>query len=340
MKILLWAPFGAGTHYWGPGTSAYRLFKNNVDAKITLVHASAYQSQFPNTYYEQVKIGSIDNKSMIGYFLYIVSSYKWIRRNHQSYDVFYGITAYFFTFLPALFFRKFKNNAKIFIKISGINGGFNNNGFISKLSGFRYFRNKYANKLSGYISISSDITKSLLENKILPDKIFYIPNGVDVTRFHPIGQIEKEKLRKENNVKNIFTLVYVGGLTFNKNVIETVKAVKDLLNKGYKVQFLIVGPDRSGGIIEKELIEFITQNKISDSCIRIEHSLKPEIYFQMSDVFVLNSKFEGLSNSLLEAMSTGLPPIAYPASGTIDLIENNINGFLAMDYPVILVVWY
>ena len=114
MKILLWAPFGAGTHYWGPGTSAYRLFKNNQDSntKVTLVHASEFQSDFPSTYFEQIKIGNIDKKSLLAYLNYLIASYKWIRKNHQDYDVFYGITAYFYTFLPAVFFKKLNKKPK------------------------------------------------------------------------------------------------------------------------------------------------------------------------------------------------------------------------------------
>src|SRR5690606_34200058 len=74
--------------------------------------------------------------------------------------------------------------------------------------------------------------------------------------------------------------------------------------------------------------KYITQHNLQNSCIRIDHTAQPEVYFNISDIFVLNSEFEGLSNSLLEAMACGLPCIASPASGTVDLIEDNINGFL------------
>ncbi|MGO1759651.1 MAG: glycosyltransferase family 4 protein [Mammaliicoccus vitulinus] len=327
MKVLLWAPFGAGTHYWGPGTSAYRLYKNNKDKdiKVTLVHGSKCQDKFPEVYDKQIKIGNIDDKALFNYLLYLIKSYKWIRAHRDEYDVFHGISAFFYTFFPAIFFRNY--NKPTFIKISGIQGGFSNNGRISRLTGFKKFRLKNANKLSGYISISTHITSSLKDNGVDSKRIFHIPNGVDTTRFYPINENKKKKLRHENGLKNIFTLVYIGGLTRNKNVNETVKAVSELVKKGYDLQFLIVGPDRSGGIIEEELENYINEHHLQDICLRVEHSTQPEIYFQMADVFILNSKFEGLSNSLLEAMATGLPCIAYPASGSFDLIEDKVNGF-------------
>jgi glycosyltransferase involved in cell wall biosynthesis len=47
-----------------------------------------------------------------------------------------------------------------------------------------------------------------------------------------------------------------------------------------------------------------------------------------SDVFVLPTYAEGFPNSLLEAMSFGLPAITTPVGGIPDTITDNVNGFL------------
>src|SRR5690606_21736179 len=107
-----------------------------------------------------------------------------------------------------------------------------------------------------------------------------------------------------------------------------VRAVHSLVKHDYKIQFLIVGPDRSGDVVQAEIETYIADHNLGDNCTRIEHTSQPELYFKIADVFILNSSFEGLSNSLLEAMATGLPCVASPASGTVDLVENNVNGFL------------
>lgn len=52
---------------------------------------------------------------------------------------------------------------------------------------------------------------------------------------------------------------------------------------------------------------------------------------QMADFFIFPSKREGLSNSLLEAMSSQLPIIASMIGGNVDLIENKKEGML-FDY--------
>src|SRR5690606_22629801 len=79
--------------------------------------------------------------------------------------------------------------------------------------------------------------------------------------------------------------------------------------------------------------EYITKYSLQPYCIRVNHTDKPEVYFDASEIFVLNSEVEGLSNSLLEAMACGLPCVATPASGTVDLIEDHVNGFLTDGSP-------
>jgi glycosyltransferase involved in cell wall biosynthesis len=50
-------------------------------------------------------------------------------------------------------------------------------------------------------------------------------------------------------------------------------------------------------------------------------------YYQLADVFVLPSKNEGMSNALLEGLATGLPSIVTPVSGSVDLVEDGVNGY-------------
>jgi glycosyltransferase involved in cell wall biosynthesis len=54
----------------------------------------------------------------------------------------------------------------------------------------------------------------------------------------------------------------------------------------------------------------------------------PAAYLRAADVFVLPSVAEGMSNSLLEAMATGLPCIASKIGGNVDLLEDGPSGLL------------
>jgi len=49
---------------------------------------------------------------------------------------------------------------------------------------------------------------------------------------------------------------------------------------------------------------------------------------QALDVFVLPSKNEGISNTILEALASGLPVIATAVGGNVELVEAGVNGVL------------
>jgi glycosyltransferase involved in cell wall biosynthesis len=335
MKILLWAPFGAGTHYWGPGTSAFRLYKslNDKNIKVTLIHASDEQEFFKDVFIEQIKLPTLKKNGLIDKIRYFRSAMKWIKENHQNYDVVHGITAFEYTFRPLLQFSKY--GVPVFIKITGEHGGFGENSILSKFLGIAKRRKENANKITGYISISSSIEANLLKNGIKEEIIHSIPNGVDINRFKPINRENKIALRSNLFVNNIFTFIYLGGLTHNKRIIEIVTAVGILKSKGYNnFQLLIVGPDRSGGVVENEINSIIQENKLNEQIIRFDKVEQPELFFQVADVFMLVSKKEGLSNSLLEAMATALGTIVTNISGSTDLVKNNVNGFYTNGIPV------
>jgi glycosyltransferase involved in cell wall biosynthesis len=63
---------------------------------------------------------------------------------------------------------------------------------------------------------------------------------------------------------------------------------------------------------------------------RLDRAAMPE-YFSAADAFVLNTNYEGLSHTLLEAMSAGTPIVTTNVGGNPELIENNAEGIL-VDY--------
>lgn len=327
LRILLWAPFGAGTHYWGPGTSAYRLYKANKDKniKVTLIHATDRQDSFPDVYDDQIALPSLENSNIIGKIKYLIAAKRWIRNNYHKYDVVHAITAYEFTFRPMLEFVKL--GKPVYMKITGEHGGFGGNSRISKILGLSENREKHANDITGYISISSMIKNNLIKYNIDENRILEIPNGVNTDRFNSIDISDKSLVRKSLGVDDKFTFMYIGGLTFNKRVIELVKAVSLLSKRGIdNFQFIMVGPDRENGLVEPIIEKLIEELHLQDRVVRFAQTSTPELYLQVADVFTLVSESEGMSNSLLEAMSTGLPSLVTNISGSQDLIKDGVNG--------------
>jgi glycosyltransferase involved in cell wall biosynthesis len=51
-------------------------------------------------------------------------------------------------------------------------------------------------------------------------------------------------------------------------------------------------------------------------------------YLRAADVFVLNTRYEGLSHVLLEAMAAGAPVVASAVGGNPEVIDHERNGVL------------
>lgn len=102
-----------------------------------------------------------------------------------------------------------------------------------------------------------------------------------------------------------------------------------LLKKFPDLKLVIVG----GGTEHDRLIGRVSQEKLTDSVIILGQVPREQVklYYAASDLFILNSGYEGLSHALLEAMSRKLPVLVSKVGGNIELVDDGFNG-LAIPY--------
>ena len=114
--------------------------------------------------------------------------------------------------------------------------------------------------------------------------------------------------------------ITVGRLDRNKNIDKCIRAVSDIK----EVVLLICGDG-----IEKESLEELSKHlNVSNRVIFAGNRSDVIDLYQSADVFVLLSKREGLSRSIMEAMASGLPCIVSKIRGNTDLIPEGIGGYL------------
>ena len=82
------------------------------------------------------------------------------------------------------------------------------------------------------------------------------------------------------------------------------------------------------GLLNEQEKEIAKNLKIEDKVIFFGKTEKVRELLVASDIFIMTSHYEGLPISLLEAMSCGLPSVAFYANGVKDLIRDNHNGYL------------
>lgn len=327
MKILLWAPFGAGEHYWGPGTSAYRLYRIGLPPGVTVTLAHGYQPQqkYPDVFATDHLISDLAEAKPWTQLQFLRNSWQWIRENSPQFDVVHALGLNELAFRPALWFES--RGVPVVMKVTGLNNLVTHSR-LSRYLGIVRSRNRRMQSLSAYISISSDISKELSIKGVDNEQIHAIPNGVNVDLFKPASEEERSSARGALGIQNKFTVLFLGGISRRKNPHLVLEAVQDIVRRGgQNIQLLIVGPDRSddgyGNIIKRH----VEKLGLTGNCRYINETSMPEMCYKASDLFVLPSSSEGLSNSLLEALASGLPSLVTPISGSRDLVKHGVNGF-------------
>jgi glycosyltransferase involved in cell wall biosynthesis len=157
---------------------------------------------------------------------------------------------------------------------------------------------KLTYKRVDYVVFSSPQEKELFNKKLgfLPSNYNVILSGVDTTRFE---NIDKEKIRKEFNIKNNKIITFIGRLVKVKGVRYFIEAVNHLTGD-FSVLIVGDGPQR------KELETMVSQLELNNVIFTGRVPSIPDILVA-TDIFVLPSLSEGLPLVLLEAMAAGKP---------------------------------
>ena len=176
---------------------------------------------------------------------------------------------------------------------------------------------------------SEDIEQAIKHKISLPENIFYIGNGIDVTRFNPHNiSIPPQKKREEVGIKADELVVgIVARLVYEKGYMELFQAAVELTRKFDNVKFLVVGPveNERKDAVNLELLEELG---IEESVIFLGMRKDvPELYSIM-DIFVLPSWREGIPRALMEAMAMGVPVVATNIRGCREVVKNGETGLL------------
>ncbi|MFH0969507.1 MAG: glycosyltransferase family 4 protein [Patescibacteria group bacterium] len=152
-------------------------------------------------------------------------------------------------------------------------------------------------------------------------EISVIPNGIDINQFVKLESQKVESLNTQN-----FKILCVTRITPRKGIKYLIEAFKKLSEKNDNISLQIIGDGDEKESLENLARELKIENKVEFTGLVPHEKLPP--YFQSADVFILPSLNEGMSNSMLEALASGLPLIATDTGGTKELLEDEVNGFI------------
>ena len=181
-------------------------------------------------------------------------------------------------------------------------------------------------KYDRIIAVSEAVADKVVKDRVSPDKICIIPNGVDIQYFRDI----KEREAKQPDAQ--YVVLTVGGITEHKGQLNIVKGAPEVLAKFPNTLFLMVGPVRSEyyfTLLEEAIGELgLEQNVKLVGAVSQEDLLS---YYQLCDLYLQPSLEEGFCITMMEAMACGKPVIGTPVGEISKLITESRAGILISD---------
>jgi sugar transferase (PEP-CTERM/EpsH1 system associated) len=180
-----------------------------------------------------------------------------------------------------------------------------------------------------YIAVSRDLEQWLLKTiGVKRDRITQIYNGVNTDKFKPRGS-RRDFPGPEGWLKaDSFVVGSVGRMEAVKDQITLVRAFIHLVQSSpaarERARLVVVGD----GALRQHLLEVLRAAGLQDTAwLPGERKDVAEIMRAM-DLFVLPSLREGISNTILEAMATGLPVVATNTGGNPEIVTAGEMGDL------------
>jgi glycosyltransferase involved in cell wall biosynthesis len=172
------------------------------------------------------------------------------------------------------------------------------------------------------VAVSENTLGQAVREGVRVDRIIVIPNGV--TPLNTLS-IDRPAARKSLGLSEIdIFLLSIGRLTYQKGHEYFIQAMSNVVRHFPNVKAGICGD----GPLRAQLESQILRLGLSDSMklLGAWDDISPILV--SADIFILPSRWEGISRALMEAMAAGIPVIATRVDGIQNLVTDGVNGLL------------
>jgi len=158
-----------------------------------------------------------------------------------------------------------------------------------------------------------------------PEKSILIHNAI-VFKNDPVYREQKDPVN----------ILSVGRFIEAKDYFTSFDAVAELIhekNLSNDIRYLVIGH----GELEDELKSYVRQKGLEDHVEFVINPPSVDPYYRKADIFLSTSIFEGLCNTIMEAMEASLPVVATNVGDNDKLVTDGRTGFLTLvkDVPAI-----
>lgn len=168
-----------------------------------------------------------------------------------------------------------------------------------------------------FVATTGAIVEELKSEGVSANHIVELPNGVEIDLIDP---------RTNYKFSDTIQITFVGRLHKQKGLDVLFLGFSKLIKKfsTLKIKLQLVGD----GPLRNELHSLANEYKIDGHMEFVGKTDQVYSYLRETDIFVLPSRAEGMSNALLEAMAFGLPVVVSNIPGNVLLVQNQENGLV------------
>lgn len=193
---------------------------------------------------------------------------------------------------------------------------------------YRTLRRIYRPFVSSYVAVSRHLERYLVERVGVPaEQVRQIYNGVDAGRFRPAATRERSPDCPFRDPAH-WIVGTVGRLEAIKDPLNLVRAFVSAVERDRQgtrdLRLAIVGD----GAQRRDVETLLDAHRLRERAWLPGMRSDVAAVMRDFDCFVLPSRAEGISNTILEAMASGLPIVATNVGGNAELVDSGTTGTL------------
>ena len=177
-----------------------------------------------------------------------------------------------------------------------------------------------------------DIETAVREGICRPDKISYLGNGIDLSRFDPSLVLPERVMALRARLQVLPQQPVIGivaRLVQEKGIGEFVEAARILKSKGVQAKYLVVGTPQQGKKTAVSPEKLLRDCGVEEDVILLGYRDDIPELLSLMDVVVLPSHGrEGIPRILMESAAMGRPVVATRVRGNVDVVEDGKTGYL------------
>jgi glycosyltransferase involved in cell wall biosynthesis len=180
-------------------------------------------------------------------------------------------------------------------------------------------------RASAIVALTRDMVMEATSFGVSQDRIRLIPNGVDLTNFSAATELTSLLARQSLGLNAEKVAVSIGRLAHQKQLTCLIAAWAHVYRRLDDSWVLVVVGDGP----ERPLLEASVESLGLQNVVRfVGHSSQIRDWLHAADMFVQSSSNEGLSNTMLEALATGLPVVCTDVSGAQECVNDPQTGIV------------